>query len=120
MERFNILYFWETLSSWGSNLMAQKINTKQVDMPFVVTGMYPVFFSQTGQSGTVGNTYAYTQNLPRPIAAGESIMLIPVSHRWATAQLDSNTSTTFSFSLNCTVSTAGMSSKWSAIYYRIN
>lgn len=83
-----------------------------------VTGFYPMFHNTGALSGSPGNSYNRTANLPRPVTTGESIMIIPVGHRWCTAQLLGNTSTTFNFEMHNTIATSGMSSQWSAIYYR--
>jgi hypothetical protein len=98
-----------------------QVTATKIDLstfPWEVTGFYPVFYSQPNATGTAGNSYNYTVNLPRTAVAGETVMLIPVAQKWAAAEYISNTTTQFTFTLNCVVSTSLMTSKWSAIYFK--
>lgn len=86
--------------------------------PMQVTDAYPVFMDISNQTGTAGNSYNFTRNLPRAVATGEDVIIMPVAHRWCTAELQSRTATTFNFGMHCTVNTNGMRSAWSIIYFK--
>jgi len=83
---------------------------------YKITGFYPLFYSQPAFSGTVGNSYTASSSLPRAVEPGEVCMLIPVGGRWCTPEYKSQTTTTFTFDNHCNVSSAGVYSRWGAIY----
>lgn len=86
--------------------------------PFEITGMYPLFYTQPNATGTAGTSYSFSGTLPRPVATGESVILIPAAQRWGLVDLTNVTAIGWTFALHCVVNTTLMSSKWSAIYYK--
>ena len=96
----------------------QKINTSQSAIPYKVINLYPSFYTQPNQTGSTGNSYSFTENLPRAVLTGETVIMIPISAKWCSVELNGITGTQFSFTLNCLVNTSLMNSRWTAIYYR--
>lgn len=86
--------------------------------PFEITGMYPEFIESPSRAGTAGANYAQTLNLPRARAAGEQVILMPVSNRWNTAYGLTVGTTNFTYQQGCHTTTGSMTNTWSAIYYK--
>lgn len=104
-----------------AKLGALAVTAPKIDFstfPMQVTDAYHQFHITPGVSGTTGNSYSRTVNLPRAVAAGEDVMLFPIGHRWCTAEFMSKSSTQFTFEMHCTVTTASMQARWSAIYFK--
>lgn len=86
---------------------------------FRVSGFYYNFYIQPNTAGTSGYSYSFTGiSLPRAVANGEQCFVFPTGAKWAIPRVDAVGSTTFNFSQDCPVSTTGMSSTWSALYFK--
>lgn len=83
-----------------------------------VVDVYPNFYTRPAGSSTAGSSGVHSMSLPRAIAAGERVLLIPTSQTWCTANPNQPTSgSTFNVVWNCTFNTSQLSYSISAIYY---
>lgn len=101
----------------GSAVVAYS-NIDTTTLPFQFTGMYPDFYISATTSMTAGNSAVDTVTLPRAIATGEKVIIIPTSETWCTIAVNQPTSgSTVSATRQCVVTSSFVAYRLSIIYY---